>query len=124
MTIDEYRALIAPRKRGNKYRAVKTTVDGVTFDSKREAARWQELELLQEAGEISDLRRQVAFPLLPAENGERGVKYIADFVYTRNGLSICEDVKSAATRNRQDYIIKRKLFKHIYGKQWEFLEVT
>lgn len=72
----------------SKYRAKKCQVDGIKFDSLKEARRYQELRLLERAGKIADLRLQVPFFLIPAqrdENGnvvERAVKYIADFVYT------------------------------------------
>lgn len=104
-----------------KYRNTKTIVDGITFDSKREAARYQELRLLEEAGEIGNLRRQVKFELIPAQYDrrnrkllERAVSYIADFVYETEGFTVVEDVKSSATKTR-DYIIKRKLLLYYYG---------
>ena len=91
-------------KYGN--RKVKT-VDG-TFDSQREFRRWQELKLLQRAGEIKDLDRQVKFELVPKQDGERAIYYVADFVYidTRTGEKVVEDSKGAKT---DAYIIKRKL---------------
>ena len=95
----------------NKYGNKKTIVNGIVFDSKKEAERYYELMLLQKAGEISNLELQKEFLLLPAENGEKAVKYIADFVYIENGKMIVEDVKGVRT---QAYIIKRKLFKHKY----------
>lgn len=102
------------RKYGNK----KTEVDGITFDSVREARRWQELKLLERAGEIKDLARQVPYVLIPSqkdENGktiEREVKYIADFVYEENGKTVVEDTKGFRTK---DYILKRKLLLYNYG---------
>ncbi len=99
----------------NKYRAQRTTVDGITFDSKKEARRWQELKLLERAGEISELRRQVKYNLYAGHkrfivdcaepilirstrypNG-RGVTYVADFVYTENGQQVIEDTKGMDT---------------------------
>ena len=53
----------------NKYGAIKTTLDGITFDSAREASRWGQLVLLQRLGKIRDLQRQVPFRLIPAEKG-------------------------------------------------------
>ena len=102
---------------GNKYGSRKTTVDGVTFDSKKEAKRYQELRILEKAGEISDLRRQVKFELIPSQRidgkvAERAVEYRADFVYTQDGKQVVEDTKGLRTK---DYIIKRKLMLYRYG---------
>ena len=92
---------------GAKYGNTKVEADGVLFDSKREAARWRELRLLEQAGEISDLRRQVRYELVPKMPGERPVDYIADFVYRdKDGNEVVEDVKGVRTR---EYVIKRKL---------------
>lgn len=103
----------------NKYGAQKITVNGVTFDSKKEAYRWHELKLLERGKAIKDLRRQVKFELLPSqkykgETVERAVNYIADFVYTdiRTGEFIVEDTKGAKTK---DYIIKRKMMLYFHG---------
>ena len=96
----------------SKYRAKKTEVDGIVFDSKKEARRYQELKLFEKAGVISDLQTQVKFVLIPAQriNGkvvERECSYIADFVYKdKEGNTIVEDTKGVKTK---DYIIKRKL---------------
>ena len=92
------------------------------FDSKKELKRYHELTLLEKAGHISDLRRQVTYELIPSQKGEDGktierpVKYIADFVYTdnRTGQTIVEDTKSPVTKTK-DYIIKRKLMLYIHG---------
>lgn len=99
-----------------KYRNKKTMLDGEVFDSRREAQRWAELCIMQKAGEITDLRRQVRFPLLPSQKGrtrwERPVYYIADFVYTMDGAQIIEDAKGVKTR---DYILKRKMMMYFHG---------
>lgn len=111
-----------------KYHNRKVTIDGITFDSKKEANRYQELKLLQKAGEISDLRLQVKYILIPAQYkpdriGKRGgikkgkiiereCSYIADFVYQENGETVVEDTKGIKTK---DYIIKRKLMLYIHG---------
>lgn len=100
--------------RHNKYHAVKTGKSA----SKKEAARKRELELLEMAGEISNLRCQVPFELIPMQkiNGkcvERSCKYVADFVYLdKHGRQIVEDTKGFRTK---DYIIKRKLMLFRYG---------
>ena len=106
-----------------KYRNRKTVVDGESFDSRKEANRYCELQLMRRAGEISELRRQVVFTLIPAQYvagkcAERPVKYVADFVYVDNstGRTVVEDVKSDATRT-PEYIIKRKLMLYRYEIQ-------
>lgn len=86
----------------NKYKNTNTEIDGIVFDSKKEAKRWSELKLLQRAGEISDLQRQVSITLIPTHktpSGKtvRGMKYIADFTYTKGGIKIIEDTKGYRT---------------------------
>jgi hypothetical protein len=102
----------------SKYRNVKTTLDGITFDSVKEAKRYAELRLLERAGQIFNLQRQVSFVLIPKQerNGkvERPVVYKADFVYTENGQEVVEDTKGVKTK---EYIIKRKLMLWQYGIQ-------
>ena len=92
----------------SKFGNRKTVIDGIAFDSKREAARWQQLKLLERGGLITDLQRQVKFELIPKQVGERPAHYIADFVYTevQNGLRVVEDTKGYRTR---EYVLKRKL---------------
>jgi len=107
----------------NKYGNKKTVVDGIVFDSKKEANRYCELKLLEKAGEIRDLKRQVKFVLIPAISEYRGcgqravcvqkaVTYIADFVYKENGEEIVEDVKGMKT---EVYKLKKKLLRWRYG---------
>lgn len=99
--------------RRSKYCAHKTMFDGIAFDSKREAQRYAELRVLERAGEISNLRIQVPYELIPKQDAERPVYYIADFVYLdHDGEEIVEDVKGVKT---PVYIIKRKLMLHRYG---------
>jgi hypothetical protein len=103
----------------SKYGNKKTVVDGVAYDSAKEARRGAELRLLERAGLITDLCRQVKFELLPAQrrNGkliERPVNYVADFVYRENGEEVVEDVKGLRTK---EYVIKRKLMLWQYGIQ-------
>ena len=83
--------------RRHKYGAIpKTTADGVRHQSTAEARRWDALKLLERAGAISDLQRQVAFPLLV--NGVQIGKYVADFVYYwPNSERVIEDVKGVET---------------------------
>ena len=109
----------------SKYGNTKTTVDGITFDSKKEASRYQQLRLLEKAGKISNLQRQVKYILVPGyyEKNEktnrtrcveREVSYVADFVYVdcETGEKVVEDTKGYRT---PDYKIKRKLMLWEYG---------
>lgn len=103
----------------NKYHANKTVIDGIVFDSKREAQRYQQLKLMVKAGVICNLKRQVKYELVPAQyiNGkcvERAITYTSDFEYDENGRHIVEDVKGMRTK---EYIIKRKLMLHEFGVQ-------
>ena len=96
-----------------KYNNTKIRVDGRLFDSKAEAARWQELQLLERAGEITELERQVEYELIPKQKGERAVKYIADFRYVdHEGKVVVEDTKGVKT---PVYILKRKLMLRVHG---------
>ena len=103
----------------NKYHNKKCKApDGQTFDSLKEASRWDELLWLERAGKISDLRRQVRFEVIPKQDGENAVFYVADFVYTRDDKTVVEDVKGC--RNTSDpayriFVIKRKLMLQRYG---------
>ena len=102
-----------------KYKNRKITVNGEVFDSKKEYIRYRELALLEKAGQISDLKRQVKYELIPSQrvNGkvvERACTYVADFVYTENGKTVVEDTKGFRTK---DYIIKRKLLLYVHGIQ-------
>lgn len=96
----------------SKYNNTKIRVDGRLFDSKAEAARWQELQLLERGGEITELERQVEYELIPKQPGERAVKYIADFVYTENGQTVVEDVKGFST---PVYRLKRRMMEDKHG---------
>lgn len=94
----------------SKYRNVKTVVDGQTFDSKREAARYQELKALQHVGEIVDLQRQVPIqlycPSIVDGSWSQVAEYVADFTYTaRGGVKVVEDVKGKKTAM---YQLKKK----------------
>jgi hypothetical protein len=96
-----------------KYRNKKTVIDGITFDSIREAKRYAELVLLERTGVIQNLRRQVRFPL--SVNGQLICTYIADFCYVENGHEVTEDVKSSYTRKLPVFRIKMKLMRAIHG---------
>jgi hypothetical protein len=79
----------------------------VTFDSRKEAARWVELKALESAGALTALRCQVRIPVVV--NGSKVCVYVADFVYIANGRRVVEDVKSAFTRKLPVYRLKKKL---------------
>jgi hypothetical protein len=115
----------------NKYSNIKTCVNGISFDSRKEARRYSELLLLQRAGAIRDLELQKKYVLIPAQyetyerygkkgqrlqDGQRLVEkecaYLADFVYQEDGKTIVEDTKGIKTK---DYIIKRKLMLYVHG---------
>lgn len=117
----------------NKYNAKKVSVDGIEFDSKKEARRYQELLMLQKAGEIYMLERQKTYELLPAQREpdtvgkrggvikgkllERAVEYVADFVYTdKTGKTVVEDVKGFREGGAYAvFVLKRKLMLYRYG---------
>ena len=97
----------------SKYGNKKVTVDGITFDSLKEANRWRELKLLWRGKAIYSLKRQVKYELAPSirQNGkviQRAINYYADFVYTdaRTGETIVEDVKGYRT---ELFKVKEKL---------------
>lgn len=111
-----------------KYKNKKVAIDGILFDSKKEARRYSELKLLERAGKISKLALQVPFELIPTQrepdtigkNGgvhkgkviERAVVYKADFTYWQGDEFVVEDTKGFRT---PEYILKRKLMLHIHG---------
>lgn len=101
------------RKYGNK----KTERDGITFDSRKEARRYDELKLWEKVGGISNLQRQVKYILIRGQRWRsdgkkhRDTVYIADFVYEMDGKVIVEDVKGFRT---DVYRIKRELMKMLY----------
>lgn len=113
---------------GGKYKNKKTTINGIVFDSKKEAQRYLQLRELEKKGKISELQLQVKFKLLDSQyfetlgKKELGVSYIADFAY-KDGLGrlVVEDVKSKITKKKSDYRIKRKLMKYFHNI--EILEI-
>jgi len=88
------------------------TVDGITFDSGKEAKRYSELCLLEKAGAISDLEVQPAFRV--AINGQLFTKYTADFAYRENGKTVAEDVKSTGTAQDPAYKLRVKAARLAY----------
>lgn len=98
-----------------KYSARKAEVDGHVFDSRAEGRRYQELRILEAAGEISDLTLQPEFVLQEAflyrGQRERAIKYRGDFQYLENGQVVVEDVKGYAP---EVFKLKAKLFRARY----------
>ena len=122
----------------NKYGNRKTVVGGYAFDSIAEARRYQELKILEKAGEIFNLELQPKFVLVPKTKTRRAVTYTADFRYYEpcgrcfpdkdncpctDSRDIVEDVKSPATAKDKAYIIKRNLFEY-QNPNIEFKEVV
>lgn len=102
----------ASRGGASKFKSVKTVLDGITFDSKKEAARWAELKLLERAGLIKNLERQ---QVIEARiNGVLVFTYKADFSYFDANTRVIEDVKSAYTRTLPVYRIKKKTLEALY----------
>ena len=114
-----------------KYHNTKVTLGGITFDSKLEADRWAELTMLERLGVIQNLERQKEYVLIPTQklptpisqpskgggymkSVEKAVKYVADFVYQKDGQTVVEDTKGFKT---EGYIIKRKLMLYVHGIQ-------
>lgn len=102
----------------SKYHAQKTVLDGIKFDSKKEANRYAELKLMERAGLIKGLQRQVRFELIPSFDVDgkhyRPTTYVADFVYTdvKSGKQVVEDCKGFRT---DIYRLKAKMFAHKFG---------
>ena len=99
----------------DKYKNKKVQIDMYVFDSKLESLRYKQLALLEQTGEIKNLKLQVPFLLQESfrKNGKtyRKIEYIADFVYEENGKTIVEDVKGIKT---DVFKIKQKLFEYKY----------
>ena len=110
----------------SKYNAKKTNVDGIKFDSIREAERYCELKLLEKAKEIRDLELQPRFLLQDKFKDKSGtthrkIEYVADFMYIdKCGKTIVEDVKGVLT---DVYKLKKKMFLKKYDNQYDFREI-
>lgn len=102
-----------------KYGNKKTVIDGQVFDSQAEARRWIDLRLLEKAGRIAYLERQVVIELLPkvkysdARRATPAVRYVADFCYVNvQGERVIEDVKGVRT---PAYRLKKHMLKALHG---------
>ena len=124
---------------GNKFGAkkIKDPATGYEFDSKAEFIRWCELRIMERAGKISDLKRQVSYELIPTQRAdstdvykagpqkglpkpgaviEKPCKYVADFVYQQDGETVVEDTKGYKKGAAYDlFVIKRKLMLNVHG---------
>lgn len=96
----------------SKYNAKRKEVDGIKFDSTKEADRYCQLKLLLRANEISDLQLQVPYVLIEKSKWGREVKYYADFVYKEGGEIIVEDCKGMRLPL---YKLKKRLFQEKYN---------
>lgn len=123
----QFREMVGTKKeKTNKYNAQKIESDGIEFDSKFEAQKWQELKMLERIGVIKDLQRQVRFILQDSYINNKGEKvrpisYIADFCYfdTKKKQNIVMDTKGLET---EVFRIKKKLFENRY-RDYLFLVV-
>ena len=110
----------------SKDRAKKTIIDGIKFDSKREADRYCELKLLEKAKEIRNLELQPRFLLQDKFKDKMGtthrkIEYVADFMYIdKDDKKIVEDVKGMMT---DVYKLKKKLFLNLYDEEYDFREI-
>lgn len=112
------------KARKNKYNAHATMLDGRRFDSKSEAHRYQELQMLVQAGHIRDLVLQQEYVLVPDfvdnEGKKRGkVSYVADFTYfdLRTGKTVIEDAKSIATARNATFRVKWRMMQYLFRER-------
>ena len=106
----------------SKYKNTKIEADGITFASKKEMKRYQELKLMQELGLITELETQKKYQIIPAQRDPdtgkviRATHYIADFAYRKDGVLVVEDVKGYRGGKAYDvFRIKQKLMLHVHG---------
>ena len=116
----------------SKYGNRITYVDGIKFDSRKEAQYYIYLRELERKGQITDLRLQVKFEIIPAvyedavihlktkdktvrKLAQSATHYIADFVFVQDGKEVVVDVKSEATRRKDAYVLKKKMMRAYLG---------
>lgn len=111
-------------KSSNKYNAQKTVINGVQFDSLKEARTYQNLLNLQNKGIITHLERQKRFEVIPKTKTERAAYYVADYVFyeVETNKWVVADCKSPITKKLPAYVLKRKLMKFRYP-EYEFREM-
>lgn len=105
---------------------------GHKWDSEKEYYRWIVLRQAEKQGKIADLQRQVTYELLPAitevdviqlktkiktktRTVQKAVLYVADFVYTKNGVTVVEDVKGSVQTRTKEYLLKKKMMRSLRG---------
>lgn len=111
-------------KSSNKYNAQKTIINGIQFDSLKEARTYQNLLNLQNKGIITHLERQKRFELIPKTKTERAAYYVADYFFQEvaTGQWVVADCKSPITKKLPAYVLKRKIMKFRYP-EYEFREM-
>lgn len=113
------------KEKQSKYKSEKTVIDGIEFDSRKEATRYAELKLLEKAGVIRNLCTQIRYELIPKQKRsdgktERACCYVADFVYEKGARTVVEDVKGYRDGAAYaTFVIKRKLMLEKYGIEVE-----
>lgn len=127
LTASEFADLKAgtPSKKAHKFGAVPVVVDGVRHDSTKESRRWAELCMMQRAGLISKLARQVVYELAPSvkftgsPRAKPALRMVVDFQYVENGVLVAEDTKGGGTKGTETQVfrIKRHLLLHVHGIQ-------
>ena len=118
ISVSEFKAMASPKP--SKYRNVKVTVDGITFDSKREAAYYAALKVRERAGEVSAVEMQRPFKML-GPKGELIATYKADFAFwdhTEDRFRVI-DVKGFITK---EFNLKRKMMKALLGVDVEVVK--
>ena len=115
----------------NKYHNTKTEVDGIVFDSKKEAKYYLYLKQLEKEGKITDLQRQVQYELVPAvwrdeivhlktkdktvrRLVQRAINYVADFVYTDTATGATQVIDAKGFR-LETYKLKKKMMRAFHG---------
>lgn len=124
----------------SKYGNKKAKANGRVFDSRTERSRYYTLQTLEKAGEISDLRMQVPFEIIPAiyetvevqlktktkqvqKLVQRAAHYVADFVYKdKDGNMVVEDVKGSSSILTPEFRLKMKLMRYVHGIQIKIYE--
>jgi hypothetical protein len=107
------------KKPPSRYRSESVMAEGEKFASKKQYARWCQLKMLEKAGKIANLEREVPFELAPAVTlaGRKkpSVRYFADAVYDEDGARVVEDTKSPITRRDPVYRLKKHLMMSVHG---------
>jgi hypothetical protein len=109
--------------KAHKYGAVRMELDGVQHDSSKEGRRWATLQLMQRAGLITELERQVTYVLAPsvkfegAARAQPALRIVVDFRYRERGELVLEECKGGDATITPAFVIKRHLLLHVHGLQ-------